>query len=237
MVHILITKMFRDPVGVLRRFFWKTVIGPLRYVKSGYYDAERYWQDRYRKYGTSLRGAGDEGLSEEENVASKKDDAQVLLQLCRQESINLSQARVLDVGCGTGFFAGFLRDQGVKHYVGADITDVLFPQLRATYPTFTFRKADITTDTVPGEFDLVLMLYVIIHIMDEERLSQALAHVRQVLSEHGCVLIGPLQKVSERRFFYLRSWSLEDIQQRFPGFHMGPPVPFREGFAVAVRKA
>jgi SAM-dependent methyltransferase len=236
MVRLLVAKLVRDPLGVLRRYFWKKLIGPWRYVKGGRYDAESYWHDRYTKYGTSLRGAGDEGLSEEENVAGKKDDARVILELCRQEGIELSRARVLDVGCGNGFFAGFLRDLGVEHYVGVDITDVLFPRLRAANPAFEFRKADITADAVPGEYDLVLLLYVIGHFMDEERLSRAIGHVRQCLADRGLIIVGPIQSASQRQFFYLRSWSLEDVKRRFDGYHIRPPVPFGEGIAVAIRK-
>jgi SAM-dependent methyltransferase len=213
------------------------LIGPWRYVKQGRFNAERYWHDRYQKYGTTLRGAVDEGLSEAENVASKQDDARVVLELCRREGIDLGNASVLDVGCGNGFFAGFLRDLGVKRYVGVDLTDVLFPRLREAYPDFQFHKVNIVESPVSGEYDLVLMLYVINHIMEEELLSQAMHHVRQCLSDRGVLILLPLHHVDKRRFFYLRTWSLDEVKKRFPDYRMSVPAPYRDGYAVAIRRA
>jgi SAM-dependent methyltransferase len=236
MVSRLVGQIVKDPLGVVRRFFWKTVIGPWRYVKRGRYDAESYWHDRYAKYGTSLRGAGEEGLSEEENTRRHRKDADAVLELCRQEGVDWPRARVLDVGCGNGFYAGILRELGVKRYTGVDITDVLFPRLRETYPGYEFLKGDITADAVPGEYDVVFMFFVIIHIMEQEQLDQAMRHVERCLAGRGIFLLGPLKDASERRFFYLRTWSVDDVKRRFPGYHFGAPIPFRDGYALAIRK-
>jgi SAM-dependent methyltransferase len=228
-------KLVRDPLGVLRRFFWKTLIGPRRYVTAGRFDAESYWRDRYRKYGTSLRGAADEGLTEGENVVRHREVARAVLALGGAAGIDWPRARVLDVGCGTGFFAGALLDQGVRNYVGVDVTDVLFPRLRDAYPGFQFRRADIIRDAVPGEFDLVLMLYVADHILEGAHLSQALGHVRQCLSGHGLFVLAPLRDTSRRRFFYLREWSLADVTARLPDCKVAAPVSIPDGLAVAFR--
>jgi SAM-dependent methyltransferase len=232
----MFSKFLSNPLGFLRRAFWKFVIGPFKYRKNGRFDAERYWRDRYTRYGSSEQGAGEEGLSEAENQRRHEEAAQILVQLCRQEGIDLPRVRLLEVGCGSGFYAGFFRRLGVKSFVGTDITDVPLARLREAYPDFQFHKKDITADPVEGEYDLVLMIYVVIHIMDKEKLARAMGHVRQCLSAGGRFLIGPLAGKSERKFFYLRSWSVDDIREQFPGYLFGEPVPFQEGYALVIRK-
>ena len=51
----------------IARILYKYTIGKLKYGRGDTYDAERYWSDRFEKYGASLLGPGHEGLSEDEN--------------------------------------------------------------------------------------------------------------------------------------------------------------------------
>lgn len=141
-----INKLRHDPIGFFRRAFYKTLIAPVKYRVKGGYDAARYWSDRFSKYGTSMKGVGDEGLSEQDNRTMYESAGAVFLDLCRQEGIDLSTARVLEIGCGNGFYTRLLKQQGVNRYVGVDITDALFPLLVERFPSFQFIRRDITAD-------------------------------------------------------------------------------------------
>ena len=57
----------RHPLSTLRRAASKLLTGPLKYRRGTGYDARRYWSDRFGRYGMSLRGPGNEGLSNDEN--------------------------------------------------------------------------------------------------------------------------------------------------------------------------
>ena len=57
-----IEKFKQDPIGFLRRAFYKTWGAPLKCRTTDGYDAALYWGDRFARYGTSLKGVGDEGL-------------------------------------------------------------------------------------------------------------------------------------------------------------------------------
>lgn len=225
-----------DPLGFLKRAFEKLVLGPFRYRRGRGYDAERYWGDRFRKYGRSLRAAGHEGLSERENEEMYRAAAEAFETICAQQGIEFGRARVLEVGCGVGFYTRLLRDLGVARYVGMDITDALFPELRGEFPTYEFVKGDVCADAIAGEYDLVVMIDVTEHIVEEDKLAAALANIRGALAQGGTFILGQPRQKSDRPLFYLRFWSMRDITSRFPGDEVGEPLPFRTGYLLPIRK-
>ena len=66
MLKDILSRFKKDPLDFIRRALFKTIVGSRKYGKGNDYDATRYWHNRFSKYGQSLKGAGDEGLSEED---------------------------------------------------------------------------------------------------------------------------------------------------------------------------
>lgn len=236
MTKSILSRFKSDPLGFIGRALYKSIIGRLKYGRGGDYDAERYWHDRFSRYGLSAQGAGDEGLSEQENEVMYAEAGRVFTALCQEEGLYFPSLRVLEIGPGSGFYTELLRGFGVRDYVGADITDVLCPELRRKFPEFSFVKKDITRDTVDGKFDLILMIDVIEHIVSEEKFSCAMENVKKCLLENGTFMVAPITKTSKRHLFYVRWWSMEDIQRRFRGYTFREPVPFRNGHLLIVKK-
>jgi SAM-dependent methyltransferase len=229
-------KLRHEPFGAIARGLNKQLLAPRRYSRGDGYDAARYWRDRFARYGASLKGAGDEGLSEEENRRRYEEAAGVFAELCRSEGIDLRAARVLEVGCGSGYYTELLANLGVSSYVGLDITDVLFPELRDRFPEFDFEQGDITTDDVEGTYDLIVLIDVIEHIVEDEKLSSAMEHLKGALAPGGVLVLAPVTPRPTHHLFYVRLWSLEEVRERFPGYVVGDPEPFRAGGIVAIRK-
>jgi len=150
--------------------------------------------------------------------------------------VDFPTARVLEIGCGTGHYTGLLADLGVSNYVGLDITDVLFPELHERFPQFDFVKQDITTHRVDGKFDLIVMIDVIEHIVEDEKLSSAMEHVKDALAPSGVVVLAPVMQKARDHLFYVRFWSLEELRERFPAHLIGDPKPFRAGGILTIRK-
>ena len=232
----ILLKFKRDPIGFLRRAFYKTLVAPLRYRRKGGYDARRYWQDRLDKYGTSLKGVGDEGLSEKDNKVMYEQAALKFLELCRKEGVDLKQSRVLEIGCGNGFYTQILWDQGVKQYVGIDIADSLFPGLVNRFPGYTFSRRDVTADAIKGKFDVILMIDVIEHIVGDAALDHAMKAVQDALVGGGIFLVAPLARIGKKSLFYVRFWTAADITKRLASFQFGDLVPFRYSHLLAARK-
>jgi 2-polyprenyl-3-methyl-5-hydroxy-6-metoxy-1,4-benzoquinol methylase len=229
-------KLLRDPFGLLGRLIYKIFFAPLKYRERHGYDAEKYWQDRFSKYGLSMKGVGDEGLSEEDNERMYQEAAQAFLALCQRERIDFPNTRVLEIGCGNGFYAHLLAEQKVQSYVGVDITDVFFPELEKKHPDFEFVRKDVTADELNGEFDLIIMIDVIEHITTPDKLKTAFDNVKGHLAKGSIFMVAPVSDKSKRSLFYVRFWSLDDIAPNFVGFKMGEPVPFRHNHILAIKK-
>ncbi len=233
----LLYRIRSDPVGFVKRAFYKLVLGPRRYRHGKGYEAESYWRDRFRKYGRSYRAVGHEGLSENENARAYTEAAREFLRVCQEQGVDFPNARVLDIGCGTGFYARLLRDAGVEQYTGIDVTDVFLPSLRREFPSFEFIQCDVTAERLTGIFNLVIMIDVTEHIVEDQRLSFAMDNIKRCLSDDGVVLLAqPASESAEKNLFYLRFWSLLDIQERFPGYSFSDPVPIRNGILISIRK-
>lgn len=225
-----------DPLGFLRRAVEKAVVGPLRFGKGSGYDAPRYWDERFRRYGLSLLGPGDEGLTEEENRQAYEAARRDLLALCAREGVTWRGSRVLEVGVGNGFWADVARGEGAGSYTGVDVTDALFESHRQRFPGFRFVRQDVCEAPLDGTYDLVLMIDVIQHVVEPQKLGRAFAHVTSALAGGGRFLVSPLDPRTRRRMFYLAEWSEETVRSLLPGLELTGTAPFRGSLLGVFRK-
>ena len=71
---------------------------------------------------------------------------------------NLNGARILDVGCGLGDFAGYLSNSGISaDYTGIDITEDLIEIAKKKHPDFNFLVGSISDESIfsNNQFDYV----------------------------------------------------------------------------------
>ena len=200
------------------------------------YAARRYWRDRHRAYGFDLRGVGNRSLDHEENAAEYREAGRVFLDLCREADIPFGDARVLDIGCGVGFYAGILREQGVTDYRGVDIVDELFGELRERYPGFRFDVHDITATPLDDTYDLVLMIDVTQHITVPEKFTAAMEHVRRALRPGGHFVVTSWLQDEETSSFYEVRRTMEPYRNAFAGAELVAPRPFRDKYLFAFRE-
>ncbi|HPM75917.1 MAG TPA: class I SAM-dependent methyltransferase [bacterium] len=228
-------KLTTNPIGYARNALRKLVVDPAKYKTGEDYQAESYWRDRFVKHGMSLAGPGDEGLKEEENRLMYLEAADRLFAIIEQNDIDLPTARVLEIGCGNGFFSGLLYERGVRDYLGVDITDVLFDEFRARWPEFRYEKADITERAPAGSFDLVLMIDVIQHIVVREKLRQAFANIKNGLAAGGAFLVSPIRAESKKHLFYVHWWTIDDLKNEFADFLFAALEPFRYSHLAVIK--
>ena len=155
--------------------------------RKGAYDAREYWQRRLGER-FNLRGVGHIAFSEAYNewLYRRKGD-------CLEGAlagIDLRNASVLDVGCGTGFFVRWYSERGARVH-GIDITDVSVSRLRAEFPGHRFEVADIGSPDCPpsGRFDIVNVWDVLYHVVDDRRFRTALRNLATSVAPGGRLIL------------------------------------------------
>src|SRR5436305_3307477 len=98
-----------------------------------------------------------------------------LLKAFADAGVQLESARVLDVGCGSGYFLQRLREYGGGECHGVDLMENRIAEGRQRYPTLHFHLGSATAlPFEDGAFDLVTQFTCLSSIMDADvRLAAA----------------------------------------------------------------
>jgi len=149
------------------------------------YQPRLYWEERL-KANFNLRGVGHIGFSESYNAWLYRRKTEVVEAVFAGK--RLAGQKVLDVGCGTGFFAAWYLQRGAEVF-GIDVTEVSVGELSKRYQG-VFRTQDITDpDYAPlAAFDVVNMWDVVYHIVDDDAFNRALINVARSLKPQGLFL-------------------------------------------------
>ncbi len=93
----------------------------------------------------------------------------------------LSGARVLDVGCGSGYFLHRLREYGARDCHGIDLMEARIDAGKKLYPTLELRVGTATAlPYADGEFDLVTQFTCLSSILDDEVRAASASEMRRV---------------------------------------------------------
>ncbi|MHC4494100.1 MAG: class I SAM-dependent methyltransferase, partial [Planctomycetota bacterium] len=114
----------------------------------------------------------------------------------------------------------------------------LFPELETRFPGFRFLKADVAREELEGAYDLVAMIDVTQHIVDESGFVYAMSNLRARLAPDGvAVLTAWLSHRAGRRTQYEVERPRAAYEEALQGCALGVPRPFRDKFIFAVRPA
>ncbi|KKM75884.1 hypothetical protein LCGC14_1385780 [marine sediment metagenome] len=230
-----ITKAWRDPIGVVKRRIsphWQLY----KYRAPDGYQHTLYWTDRLGKYGFDLRGVGFYDLSHEENREIYGRAKRTFIDLCCEQEITFKNVSIVDIGCGTGFYARTFFENGGTEYLGIDVTDILFPRLRQEFPQFEFRKLDISTHELAGRFDLIIMIDVTQHITNDDKFHFAMQNVKLSLTRNGVFIVTSWLADKIPCSFYEVGRPMIAYKREFPGYAFRDPIPFRDKFIFTIRQ-
>ena len=158
------------------------------------YDPGRYWNERLSK-DFSLAGAGHSGVGLAFNRWAYRVRRHVLVRVLRRAGVELQDARVLELGFGTGFYLELWRELGVGHVSGFDITKVAVDAARERFGNtgWRFEEGDIGAplplDDTRGTFDLATAFDVLFHLVEEKTWEGALDNLSAGLKPGGHALI------------------------------------------------
>ena len=153
------------------------------------YQAKEYWQRRLGAH-FSLSAAGHQGFSERYNRYLYKLKKRSLEKALQRYEIKAGGQRVLDIGCGSGFFVDYYI-QKKAIVTGIDITDISVRNLSAKFPSCRFFEADIgAPDTGLKEtFDIVNVFDVLYHIVDDNAFERAIRNIGAWCKQGSWILL------------------------------------------------
>lgn len=199
------------------------------------YDPQKYWEKRLKSR-FDLTGVGNIVFDSKYNEYLYKLQLDVLVKALRKYNISLREKKILDIGCGTGFFSRFYLNN-LATVTGIDITTTSIETLKKSFPDGRFITLDISTEFAvnqepfAGEFDIVNVLNVIFHIVDETKFEKALKNIAACLKEGGYLFISdyfgdtdvsPARHVKFRRLESYRILEQEGIKilEVMPIYHL-----------------
>jgi SAM-dependent methyltransferase len=154
-------------------------------------DVSQYWEERLGR-GASLENVGFRALGRNFNAwmyrVRRARFLERVHEAMRSAGIDAAQARVLDAGCGSGFYVECWKKLGVRSITGFDITKASVTALGARYPDVRFRQVDIGAPVLPdapASYDAVSCMDVLFHIVDDDRYASALRNIATMLRPGG----------------------------------------------------
>ena len=57
--------------------------------------------------------------------------------------------QIIDIGCGIGSFAKYLKEFGFKNYIGIDFSEKAISRAKERFPEYTFICGNLVTDKIP----------------------------------------------------------------------------------------
>jgi SAM-dependent methyltransferase len=154
------------------------------------YRPSEFWEQRLSEQ-FDLRGTGETTMSVAYNRACYQLRREVLDRALADAGVDPRGRRVLDVGCGTGFWTAYYIDRGAG-YTGLDLAPSSVQRLSERYPQAVFRQADISEADPGGPYDIVHVFDVLYHIVDEARFDAALQRLATAVAPGGLLLLTDL---------------------------------------------
>lgn len=157
-------------------------------------DPAKYWEERLAR-GATIENVGYRGMGRYYNQWMYRLRRRLFLQRAgaalRAGGIDVSRARILDVGSGSGFYIECWLELGAGNVEGVDITHAAVDALSQRFPQLRFRQADIGAAPVAPDasYDVVSCMDVLFHIVDDARYAAALAHISGMLRRGGLFML------------------------------------------------
>ena len=158
-------------------------------MKTVKYVPHLYWEKRLVKDFT-LGGTGHIGLGERFNRWVYKSKAATVDRVVKALNIDLRGKKVLDVGCGTGFWVDYWIGRGAGAVTGIDIAETSIRELSRRYPFHTFVVSDLQKEwRIEEKYEIISAFAVLQHIVDEEGFNTAIANIGGSLAQDGYLFI------------------------------------------------
>lgn len=200
------------------------------------YTPEEYWQKRLSK-NLNLIGVGNKRFTEEQNRQLYDEKKGVLSKLLQKENIDLGTKKILEIGCGTGYWTEMCSRSGCADYTGIDIAQVTIDDLRVKYPNYSFICGNAADISVEGPFPLILMIDVTQHIVDDEIFFGTMEMIKKNLKADGIFIVTSWLELGKRNSYYEKSRDINYYKKAFPDYNFSNPEPFADKYIFTIKSS
>jgi 2-polyprenyl-3-methyl-5-hydroxy-6-metoxy-1,4-benzoquinol methylase len=159
------------------------------------YEAGSWWDEKFFTTGLSDRQTISTDMNPLTSAYHYASVEQIILRHFRNAGVDFREARVCDLGSGSGHWIDFYRSLGVPHCTGIDISQKSAEYLGQKYaqqPEVTILQGGILeTLQAQGEaYDLVNAVGIMFHLVDDTEWRQTIDQIAQHLQPGGHLVIG-----------------------------------------------
>jgi SAM-dependent methyltransferase len=124
----------------------------------------------------------------------------------------LDVCSVLDVGCGSGDNLARLAGLGRYELCGTDVSDEALALAERNAPDAQLLRLDIEREPLPDQFDLVMSIQVVEHLLDD---VAALRHMASMSSKYVFTsTLGGRMRPSECSIGHVRNYSSVELRRK-----------------------
>lgn len=128
-------------------------------------------------------------------------------------------ARILDVGCGSGEFISLLLQRGYNNLYGVEIDDALFDIAAAVIPEI--KKSSATELPYDADsFDCIYMFNVMHHLTDLAEYRKALAEMSRCVRDGGSIILVEPCRLVLYRLLKMVSYAGRPFSSFFRNFYL-----------------
>jgi len=154
------------------------------------FNPREYWEKRLRS-SFDLQGTGHHRFDLEYNKWLYHAQRDCMDDLVNKYKFTVSGKRIIDIGSGTGFYLEYYQSYQPASLTGMDITQCSIEYLKKKFPEGHFIQHDISDQFLPPKdaFDIISAMGVLYHIIDDNKFTQAVTNLCDMLVPEGYLLI------------------------------------------------
>lgn len=153
-------------------------------VAASPYKPDSYWQSMHQIGG--LAGVANPHLPEALNAWFYKNWARNLDRFVAKRG--LRPRTVFDVGAGTGFWLDWWLRHGAEEVAGCDLVPLAVDRLQRRFGS-RVTHIDVSSQPIPGAYELVSVINVLLHVTDGPAFTRALGNVAAAVAPGGYLLL------------------------------------------------
>lgn len=152
------------------------------------FDPRGYWEDRHHELVGKLSAVGHRCLTEEANAEQYALKLTHIREAILRHRPTTLGGTLLEAGCGTGCFTPHFVDLGFE-VTAVDFSPSAVAQARMKAPTATFHVSALRDLDLGEKFDVVAIVDVLLHIVDDTEWHKTLGVLATYLKTGGVLIL------------------------------------------------